>query len=368
MNTRAGWFAGATTAIAAAALMLACTGPRLKQELVRPVPGYALPAATEGPLAGIAHRVVAAHGEDASGFLLLDANKAALDWRLALIDSARSSIDIQTYLWYPDNAGRLLLERAILAARRGVHVRLIVDDLLTIGLDQSIVQLQDDPNIEFRLFNPWKERHIGARAAELLVEMERLNIRMHNKLMIVDGVAAIIGGRNLGDHYFGLSHKYNFNDLDVLAFGQVAEQAEGMFDHFWNSKWVVSAGNLDVEPDPAFGAKAWTRLQKRNRKAADLAAFPHEPMDWSDSLAAVEGRLHAGTGMLVYDEAPTGRFRRTWVFRYSGFSQAQSGNCLSPTPTSFRGRAVLTLYRDLPMGASGCGSSPIRSLPTMFRR
>jgi putative cardiolipin synthase len=103
-----------------------------------------------------------------------------------LIDSAVSSIDIQTYLWYPDNAGRLILERAVQAAQRGVHVRMIVDDLLTIGQDQLIRQLENHPNIEFRLFNPWKDRDLGSRGAEMIAELERLNSRMHDKLIIVD--------------------------------------------------------------------------------------------------------------------------------------------------------------------------------------
>jgi putative cardiolipin synthase len=103
-----------------------------------------------------------------------------------LIDSAVSSIDIQTYLWYPDNAGRLILERAVQAAQRGVHVRMIVDDLLTIGQDQLIRQLENHPNIEFRLFNPWKDRDLGSRGADMIAELERLNSRMHDKLIIVD--------------------------------------------------------------------------------------------------------------------------------------------------------------------------------------
>ena len=293
----------AVTLLALTALLMACAGPGLREPLVPAMPGYALPAATEGKLAGIANRIAASHGPEASGFLMLDANKAALDWRLALVDSATSSIDIQTYLWYPDNAGRLLLERVVNAAKRGVHVRLIVDDLLTIGLDQTLVELETHPNIEFRLFNPWKKRHLGARAGEMLVEMERLNIRMHNKLVIVDGVATIIGGRNIGDHYFGLSHDYNFSDLDILAFGRAAQQAEDMFDHFWNSEWVVSVQNLDIEPDAKFAAKAWSRLQAKNQRAPELAAFPREPVAWTKSLDALETRLHTGTSVISHDEA-----------------------------------------------------------------
>jgi putative cardiolipin synthase len=273
---------------------------------IRPAPTYAMPAATHGPLAGMAKRIRAEHGAQASGFKALDGSKAALDWRLALIDSAVSSVDIQTYLWYADNTGRLILERAVRAAQRGVKVRLIVDDLLTVGLDQLIAELENHPNIQIRAFNPWKGRDLGGRVAELIAEMERLNVRMHDKLLIVDGVAAVFGGRNIGDHYFGLSDAYNFHDLDLLGIGHIAQQANGMFDHFWNSEWVVSALNLKVDPDPEFAAAAWQEIQDKNRKAEALAAFPRDVRDWSAELAELTGELRIGTSMVSYDEA-TGR-------------------------------------------------------------
>ena len=243
-------------------LLSACSGPALKDEIVREAPSLASPPATEGILWEVASGVMSEHGQDHTGFRLLDASFDALVARLVLIDSAVSSLDIQTYLWYPDNSGRLLLERAVEAADRGVRVRLLLDDLLTIGQDQVIYELNRQPNIEIRLFNPWKDRSTLARGGEMIAEMERLNTRMHNKLVIADGNAAIVGGRNIGDHYFGLSHDYNFHDLDLLGFGQLARQANDMFDSFWNSEWVISSINLDTDPDPEFARQRWMALQE----------------------------------------------------------------------------------------------------------
>jgi len=135
----------------------------------------------------------------------------------------------------------------------------------------------------------------------MVAEFERLNTRMHDKLMIADGTAAIVGGRNLGDHYFGLSHDYNFHDLDVLGFGEIAQQANGMFDHFWNSEWVVSADNLDTRHDPEFTQKQWRQIREKNRDADELKAFGAEARDWSAELADVSEELHPGTSYLVYD-------------------------------------------------------------------
>ena len=291
----------------------ACAGPAIRDDIPRPQPTYAKAPAETGLLSEVAEQVANRHGPGNSGFHLLSASRDALLWRLALIDSAQSSLDILTYLWYPDVSGNLVLERAILAAQRGVHVRLVVDDLMTIGQDQALANIQALPNVEIRLFNPWKNRNLGGRAGEIIAEMERLNTRMHDKLMIVDGHAVILGGRNIGDHYFGLNHNYNFRDLDVLAIGPVTADANGMFDEFWNSEWVVTAAHLTTQPEPEEAARAWQNLQLRSREAPELSEFPREPVDWSSELAELATTLHPGTAELVYDSAESGKIDQSMI-------------------------------------------------------
>jgi len=305
--------------LAALLLLAACAGPAMKKDIVRFEPTYAKPPAEKGILYELSNGITTGHGPDKSGFRLLDPSYDALIARLALIDSAVSSLDIQTYLWYPDNVGRIILERAIHAADRGVHVRLIVDDLLTIGRDQLIFELDQRPNIEVRLFNPWKGRSIWARGGEMVAEMERLNTRMHDKLLIADGQAAVVGGRNIGDHYFGLSRDYNFHDLDLLGFGHIARQSNEMFDHFWNSEWVVSAVNLEVEPDPEFVEQAWADLQAGNRAAEELQAFGVEARDWRDVATRLAGELHVGESVLVYDETTDNTIAQNVAAKMFGF-------------------------------------------------
>jgi putative cardiolipin synthase len=288
-------------ALAFAGLLGACASRSIVSDAPRPPPSFAEPPARDGVLAEIARRVMADNGTAHSGFRLIDANFDGLYWRLALIDSAESSLDIQTYLWYPDVSGRLLLERAILAAQRGVRVRLLIDDLLTAGLDQVLANIQQEPNVELRLFNPWRNRRLTGRVGQMIGEMERLNTRMHNKLMVVDGVAAIIGGRNIGDHYFGLSHIYNFRDLDLFGVGHIAGQVSEMFDEFWNSEWVESAANLTTAADPAIAQEQWQTLMDANRSAPELDSFPRSVRDWTDELSALERDLHIGTSEVVYD-------------------------------------------------------------------
>jgi len=304
--------------IACLSLVLAACASKKVEPYPRPAPQSALPAASVGSFAEIETAIRSRHGAEVSGFELLDRNEDGLRWRLALIDSATRSIDVQYYLWYGDAAGRILAKRLLDAADRGVRVRMLVDDLNTLLSDAGTVKLRDDvvaaidahPNFEIRLFNPWKDRTLGGRAGESLVEIERVNQRMHNKAMIVDNRAAILGGRNIGDDYMGLHAEFNFHDLDVLGIGPVARQASAVFDLFWNSQWVMpaSALRLPTTQDNLDAARA--RLQQQLENTASLERFPLAPQSWSDELAKLQGRLHIGTSRVETDQPVDGSIRQ----------------------------------------------------------
>ena len=212
----------------------------------KPPPGFAQPPREEGRLAKVEQRIANQHGADVSAFKLLERNADGLTWRVALIENAAHTIDLQYYVWFGDISGQLLLSRVIAAADRGVKVRVLFDDLSTMLRRMTNPELRDDmlarvdqhPNIEIRVFNGWHARDWAGRVFEGAVEFERLNRRMHNKQMIVDNRVAIIGGRNIGDEYMGLDTEFNFHDLDVVGIGPVARQASGVFDRYWNSDWV----------------------------------------------------------------------------------------------------------------------------------
>ncbi|MCC6196624.1 MAG: phospholipase D family protein [Burkholderiales bacterium] len=177
----------------------------------------------------------------ASGFHVLDSGLDALAMRAGLADAAQRTLDLQYYALIADTTTQLLIHRVIRAAKRGVRVRLLVDDLYAVGKDLHLAALASGPNIEVRVFNPFMRRGpFGlSRLAEFLGDTVRLNRRMHNKLWIADNAAAIIGGRNLGDAYFDVSDNFNFCDLDMLAVGPVVRELSLGFDEYWNSAWSV---------------------------------------------------------------------------------------------------------------------------------
>jgi putative cardiolipin synthase len=277
---------------------------------IGPFPKETAPApARHGILASIDESIVHAKGSGQSGFWLLDKNADALTWRLALLDTAVSSLDLMYYLWYEHDSGRLLLERVFRAAERGVRVRLLVDDLLLIGGDKALVAIDQHSNIQLRLFNPKLQRKAGM-AVDFLGRFEQMNSRMHNKLIVADNHAVILGGRNIGDYYFGLSSSYNFHDLDVLGFGPVARQSSELFDNFWNSSWSIPASELPAAIDAREITERRDQMNEKLKTTDSLENFPIEPQDWTDSLENLVPNLLFGSSEIIYDRLEDGELVR----------------------------------------------------------
>ena len=179
-----------------------------------------------------------------SGVILVPDGLDAFASRAISARQAGRSLDVQYYIWKDDLAGHLLLNELWQAAERGVRVRLLLDDINAGGKDAPLLVLDGHPNIEVRLYNPFRNRGGIARLLEMLQRGFSLNHRMHNKAWIADGRVAIVGGRNIGLEYFSASEASNFHDLDLLLFGPEVEQASRIFDAFWNSEAVVPLSDL----------------------------------------------------------------------------------------------------------------------------
>lgn len=170
----------------------------------------------------------------------------ALRARLAMIERASTSLDLQTYLIGNDATGHQLMRALRDAAARGVRVRLLVDDLYTKGLTDLLLGLDAHPGIEVRVYNPFPAGRESwlLRAASLLADFSHLNRRMHNKLFIADGRFAVVGGRNLADAYFMRSDEGNFIDFDRACSGPVVPELGQHFDRYWNSRFAVPLRSL----------------------------------------------------------------------------------------------------------------------------
>ncbi|MGS0894314.1 phospholipase D-like domain-containing protein [Burkholderia stagnalis] len=208
---------------------------------------------TAGTRLGVAFQAESAAHPGQDAFHLLQDPIEAVDARVLLADRADRAIDLQYYIWHDDLTGHELAAAVLRAADRGVRVRVLLDDLGTNADDRKLLEIADHPNIEIRLFNPVASRTFKKLGAAL--EFRRVDRRMHNKAMIVDNQAAILGGRNIGDEYFGASTMLEFGDLDVVVHGPVVSDVSTEFDTFWNSPYAypidalvghaAAAGGLD---------------------------------------------------------------------------------------------------------------------------
>jgi putative cardiolipin synthase len=197
-----------------------------------------------------------------NGVQLLDDGPTALAVRIALVRRAQASIDVQYYIWRDDVAGRLLLDELAAAAQRGVKVRLLLDDFGCAAVEHLVWAL---PGLEVRLFNPARLR--WPRWPNALFDFARLNRRMHNKSLTVDGIATVIGGRNIGDEYFDAGHVELAADLDAVAIGAIAGEVAADFQRYWDCPEAVPLGRLVRS-----GAKPLPPAPPADRRATYMAA------------------------------------------------------------------------------------------------
>ncbi len=167
--------------------------------------------------------------------------------RALLARAAARTLDVQYYIWRNDITGNLLLGELIEAADRGVRVRLLLDDIGTSGLDAELSAITLHKNIEVRLFNPFMLRK--PKPLGYLADLRRANRRMHNKSFTADNLATIIGGRNVGDEYFGATDGVLFSDLDVMAIGPIATDVSNDFDRYWASASAYPVKDI-LKPAP----------------------------------------------------------------------------------------------------------------------
>lgn len=186
------------------------------------------------------------HQAGFTGVRSLARNDDALISRLSLIEDAEASLDVQYYIWHDDVSGMILLDALDRAAQRGVHVRLLLDDNGIPGMDGMLATLDSQENFDVRIYNPSTIRN--PKLLGYSFDFFRINRRMHNKALIADGAAAIIGGRNIGDEYFKVDVEDFYFDLDVLAVGAAVEETRQIFDDYWNSQSVFEAELIFTAP------------------------------------------------------------------------------------------------------------------------
>ncbi|MBH1842056.1 phospholipase D family protein [Stenotrophomonas maltophilia] len=230
-----------------------------------------------------------------SGVAFLSDGMDAFAARAMITTHAGRSLDLQYYIWHDDLIGHLMAKALYDAAERGVRVRILLDDMNAKDKDALMMALDAHPNIEIRLYNPFRNRSGIARTLELVQRAFSVNHRMHNKSWIADGRIAIVGGRNIGEEYFSARDDVNFQDLDLVVAGPAVQQANQIFDDYWNSSTAIPISALasytaaqlqqlvrqsDLD---AMHAKAQPYLQRVAESRALQRPSP-EPLHWSANV------------------------------------------------------------------------------------
>lgn len=156
-----GLVAPAIACLAVIAFSLACS--TLPKQAPEKTESFGLEPTTDGVLADVTNAIRSKNSGEHSGFSLLDSNEEALRWRLALADSAQSTLDAQYFIWHGDASGLLLLSRVLDAADRGVRVRLLIDDLMMGGAGKIVAALCNTPKSRFESSTPGTCGPVAAR-------------------------------------------------------------------------------------------------------------------------------------------------------------------------------------------------------------
>jgi putative cardiolipin synthase len=250
-----------------------------------------------------------------SGFRLLSAGTDGFLARLQMIDAAERSLDLEYFIFRQDASGRLLTSAVLRAADRGVRVRVLVDDGDSLDGDERLFALGAHPNIEIRVFNPFVYRgHLLAlRAFEFVLDSQRLDYRMHNKLMVVDNAIALVGGRNIGDAYFQVDPDSQFGDDDVLAAGPIVPRLSKTFDLFWNASLAIPARALPGDAPTGSGLAALRKDLDTDRQPLDVGAGFRARLASGQPLAGIVSGAQPlvwASAELVYDSPDKKRVER----------------------------------------------------------
>jgi phosphatidylserine/phosphatidylglycerophosphate/cardiolipin synthase-like enzyme len=204
-----------------------------------------------------------------TGIYTLESGGKSLASRIWLFDNAQKTIDIQYYSFAKDKTGLTASDRIVLAADRGVKVRILIDDAASRMYSYEIQLLNTHENIDIRIYNAGLMLgRLDRRLEKLSENYNRLLRRMHNKTVTIDGEICLTGGRNIADEYFDFDDRFNFRDRDVILFGKAVDQVTKSFETFWNDSLTVPFSKLSGKSKKAKRGQP-KNFEDMHKKAAE---------------------------------------------------------------------------------------------------
>lgn len=202
--------------------------------------------------------------------------------RINIIEKAQKTLDVSYYAIDSGEYANVFLGMLLDAADRGVKVNLVLDGIfhgMKKDLKDVVYTFMAHPNIELKFYEPLN-----------VFKPWTLNNRLHDKYIIADNRIVIIGGRNIGDKYFGLDSYRGAisHDRDVVIMNtdekdqsSVINQMSDYFQLVWNCEYVkspinqLSARQYKAGSEKKKDLEETVRLTKKN-----IPALFHHDIDW----------------------------------------------------------------------------------------
>ena len=161
---------------------------------------------------------------------LLRSGAPFFDANIRVIDQAKHYIHFQSYIIDEDETGILIINALVRAAERGVRIYLLLDAFGTEYLSGELIKKIDNSGILFRFFSP-----------AFITKGFQLSLRLHHKVLLVDGEVAIVGGMNFADRYHGTRKKKEWLDFALLIRGPECVRINNILKKHWNKKFIAKS-------------------------------------------------------------------------------------------------------------------------------
>lgn len=175
---------------------------------------------------------------------IVNSGIASLYARIDMIRRAKSSIELETFIFSTDTSGKILLRELAEASKRGVKVRILIDkNSFNFELNKYYAEELKKSGVDVRYYNDAS-----------ILRMTKVQYRNHRKLMVIDDNEAITGGRNIADEYYDLSTHLNFLDRDVTIKGDIVKNMRNSFDAYWDAEYTVTPEKIIIPGKPSKSA------------------------------------------------------------------------------------------------------------------
>lgn len=215
---------------------------------------------------------------------VIDENDDALLWRLRMIREAEREIILSTFELRDDTSGQAVMAQLLEAADRGVKVRLLIDGVvgeLRLHGSRNFKAFYTHENIEVRFYNPLR-----------ITALWKVNYRLHDKYLIVDDTAYLLGGRNTHDIYLGHFSENAQNDRDVVVYeptssgGTSLSSLRSYFEAVWDRKDCVP---LSCDMSQQERSRIRGELSERLSKLLKQLGRELFPIDWDRETMETNG-------------------------------------------------------------------------------